>query len=611
MKNIKLKIMVLFVISILSLPLLVYYFTPDVSINKPNEIVYNNSNDEVFFSTIQNKPGKYVKIDDIDKNFLNYLLCIEDKDFYNHKGFDLFRIISSLIHNISSSSLQGASTITMQLARLLYLNQDQTLERKIQELAIAIKLERHYSKDKILECYVNNVYFAHGIYGIGNASEYYFNKSPKELSIKESAVLIGIINAPNLYSPFIDLNASNKKAESILRTLHDNNLISIKDYYSALYQEIEYTNHNNDFTYIYPYYVDSIKEELNKIESIDKESFNNGFSITSYLNQNIQNYIEQLIANIELASSDVAIVIMEVNSGNVVGLIGGKDYKLSSFNRAKHAKKQIGSTIKPLLYYLALRKGLSPLQEFTSKKTTFKLDEETYYEVSNANNIYANRKITMIEAIAMSDNIYAMKTMLLVNEKSLINLLNAFNVDVDVNNITLALGSNSLTPLELTSIYNTIASDGIYYKPSFIKEIKSSDNKLIYRSKNSSERILHKETNKILQYLLRAPFDSALKSYASPSLMNYYVSDNYGAKTGSTESSSWVMGFSKTYTIGVYVGSDNNDPINNAYLSRIIFHDIAKYLDKKDEGYFDIPSSLNTFKLYNNVSKKHSFTYLY
>lgn len=590
---------------------MVYYLTPECNIYHPNEIVYYSKDEKNIFSSIQNKPGKYVKYADIDKNFIKYLIAIEDKDFFSHKGFDLKRIISSLIHNLNSNSLQGASTITMQLARLLYLNQNQSIERKIQELVLAIKLERHYSKEMILECYLNNIYFAHGIYGLNNACYYYFNKDASLLSLKECAILIGIINAPNLYSPYINKDASDKKVESILRKLHDANLITINEYYNALYEKPYLKNHNNDFTYNYPYYIDSIKEELASL-NIDNSYYNNlGLSITSYLDIAIQNYIENLISSLDFANSDIAIVVMEVGSGKVVSLLGGKDYSLSFFNRAKHAKKQIGSTIKPLLYYLALKKGLSPLHEFTSKKVTFKLDENNYYEVSNANNIYANRKITMIEALAMSDNIYAMKTMLLLNEKSLINLLKAFDVEVDVDNITIALGSNSLTPLELTSIYNCIASNGIYYKPTFIQSIKCMNNRLIYHNPNTNKRVLESKTNTILQYLLRSPFDKALKSYASPSLMNYYVSNNYGAKTGSTISSSWVMGFSNKYTIGVYLGSDDNKEINNAYLAKVIFHNIACFLDKKDEGYFPIPSSLNTFHLYNSNTNIKSFTYVY
>lgn len=563
-------------------------------------------------TTINEKKGKYTEYNNISKSFIKNLITIEDKHFFKHKGINILRIFTSFIHNIKNpESIQGASTITMQLARLIHLNQEQTLKRKILELFIALKLERTYSKEEILEFYLNKIYFAHGVYGLENASNYYFGKEIKDLTLKEQVILIGIINAPNLYSPYIDKVASDSKSKSILRQLKDSNVISIKDYYSALFENPILINHDDDISYIYPYYVDSIKEEMYKKGIKNNDILNRGLIVKSYLNTNVQNYIDKLISSINFGTSDVSICVMEVNSGKVVALCGGKDYATSTFNRTLHAKKQIGSTIKPLLYYLALKKGLTPLSEFNSEKTTFKLSDDKYYEVSNASEVYANRKITMLEALAMSDNIYAMKTMLLIGKNNLINLIKSFGFNVDVDNETLALGSNTLTPLELTSIYNAIASDGIYYTPKFIDEITYSDGFSIYKSGNSNKRIFTKNTNTIIQYMLRAPFDKSLKSYASPSLMNYYISPSYAGKTGTTDSSSYVIGFSPSYTIGVYIGSDDNSSITNGYLSREIFYNVAKYLENKNEGYFKIPSSLKSFKLYNKSNNLLSFEYVY
>lgn len=604
-----LSIILIEVLSIISLILLTYYFTPEQSLYHPSEIIYKDEDNNTFLTTLNDKNGEYTYYNEIPQSFINNLITIEDKHFFSHKGFDFFRIFSSIINNIfSDNSLQGASTITMQLARLLFLNQNQTLKRKITELFIAIKIEKNYTKEQILEFYLNKVYFAHGIYGLKNASHFYFNKEIINLTLKEQAILISIINAPNIYSPIINKEASLNKAKTILRTLKDNNTITIKEYYEALFEELTLTN--NIASNKYPYYIDSIKEEIEKNNIIESTKYNHGITIKSFLNVNLQNYIENMIKNISFNNSNVAVCIMKVNSGEVVALIGGKDYEESSFNRALHAKKQIGSTIKPLLYYLALDKGLNPLSEFTSKKTTFKLDENTYYEVSNASNIYANRKITMLEAIAMSDNIYAMKTLLLVGKDKLINLINYFNMNVDVKNETLALGSNTLTPLELTSIYNTIASNGTYYTPKFIDELSLTDDFLLYKYSTTKKQILNKKTNSILQFMLRSPFDESLKTYSKPSLMNYYISYSFAGKTGTTSSSSYVIGFNTSYTIGVYVGTDDNSELFNGYLAKEIFYNIAKYVDK-NEGFFEKPSSTKSFTIYNKSLNKRSFEYIY
>ena len=608
----KKKILILLSISIVFLPFAVYFFMEDISLDHPYETTYLDQEEKEITTLIHDRPAQYIEYNDIPKNFIDYLLAIEDASFFTHSGFDVGRIFSSFFHNIfSDNSLQGASTITMQLARLLYLNQERTLKRKIQEFFLAQKLENTLSKEKILEYYLNSVYFAHGIYGVGTASNYYFGKNLKELTIYEMAMLIGIINAPNLYSPFINLEASKEKTSQILKNLVTKKVLSVKDYYASFEDNVHLEDQKEGITPIESYYLDAVQEEMASLNCVKEAQLRHGITITTYLNSTLQKKVEKIIQSFSLGKNDVACCIMEVNSGKVLALIGGKDYKLSSFNRALHSKKQIGSTIKPLLYYLALLKGFSPLTELTSEKTTFHIENYGDYPVSNAGDIYAHRKITMLEAVAMSDNIYAMKTMLYIGSENLKHLLEQFQMNVDVENPTLALGSNSLTPLELTSIYNTIASGGLFYKPHFIKSIKYADSYLLYQANSKqNKRIFSRIENDILRYMLRAPFDQGLKSYGTPSLLNYYISPRYAGKTGSTESSSWVMGFSPEYTIGVYVGTDDNSKMEDASLSRKIFYEIAKYLDNKDLDFFLPNENLNVFCLYNTLSKKSSLPYL-
>ncbi len=610
MKKRKLIISLLFV-TIIFAPLMNYYLLNDIDLYHPYEVVYQDDESQDIIKTIHDKEALYIEYDNIPKKFIDYLLCIEDKSFFKHKGLNIDRLFKASFNNLFSSSKQGGSTITMQLARMLYLNNDKKVSRKVQEILYAIKLENNLSKKQILEYYLNLVYFAHGVYGLRTASYYYFGKDTNELCLYEMAMLIGVINSPNNYSPYIDLDNSKKKTMQILLTLEKNQIISTSEYYDAFNYDLNLIKHNQDsLKGINNYYLDACVNEINKKKLLSSQNYVHGIKIETFLNKSIQKSIENIINKINFDIYNVATVVMETNTSKVISLIGGKNYNESSFNRAINAKKQIGSTIKPLLYYLALVNGFTPLSEFESKKTTFHIKNYGDYDVSNAGEIYANRKITMIEAIAMSDNIYAVKTLLSLGIKPLKELIESFGMHVDVDNITLALGANSLSLLELTSIYNCIASSGKFYKPKFIKSIKLNENESIYKAKiNSYSSILYKDESEIITSLLRAPFDKGLKTYAKPSLMNYFVSNHYGGKTGSTESSSWVIGFSKKYTIGVYVGSDDNTYLTKGYLSREIFNQIAKKLDEDELNYFVPSSNLKSFRLFNTITNEHSFLY--
>ena len=607
----KKKVLLFLCLFIVFIPFSLYFFSEEVSLYHPYELRYKDDKENELYTLIRDRPAQYIEYKDISPLFIKYLLAIEDASFFSHPGFDIGRIFSSLFHNLfSNDSIQGASTITMQLARLLYLNQERSIQRKIQEFFLAQKIERKLSKEKILEYYLNSIYFAHGIYGIATASSYYFNKKVNELNTYEMAMLIGIINAPNSYSPYIDLVKSKEKTKQILRTLVNKKVLTVKDYYKAFETPFKLINHQEGITPIKSYYIDAVNEEMKRLDVINQNNLRHGLVIKTFLDQKIQRFLEEIPHKFNLGNNNLALVVMEVGTGKVLALLGGKNYEESSFNRALHAKKQIGSTIKPLLYYLALQKGFTPLTELKSEKTTFHIQDYGDYEVSNAGDIYANRKITLLEALAMSDNIYAVKTMLYIGSENLKRLIESLNFHVDVDNITLSLGSNSLTPLELTSVYNAIASGGLYYPPKFIDEIKTEDSFSLYRANPyQNRRVFLRLENSILRYLLRATFDKALKTYASPSLVNYYISPSYGGKTGSTKSSSWVIGFSPKYTIGVYVGTDDNTPMEDALLSRRIFYTIGNYL-KIDDQYFKPDEELKIFHIYNSLSNLSSFPYL-
>ena len=588
-------------------------FFPEIYLNHLYQIEVVNQNNQPIYSIIQTGISDYVSLDQISDEFKTTLITVEDKRFYSHNGLDYPRIAKSFFENAKSNQLsQGGSTITQQLARMAYLDNSKTYQRKIKEAIIAKKIEKKYTKDQILEMYINNCYFAHNLYGIQSASAYYFNKLPKELNYSESALLVGILNAPNIYAPDIDYQESIKKQEQILYLLLENNIIDTSQYYEELNRPLNLYLKSNQNQNNLMYYQDAINNQLNSLNIKSKNNLRQGIKVKSYLDIDIYNQVNTIVKNHknDTKNGEIGVVVMKPYSGEVLTLIGGFDYNLSPFNRALNSKRQIGSTIKPLIYYLGLKEGMTPLSKFTSEQTTFNIDGIGTYSPKNANDSYANRKINMVEAISLSDNIYAIKTTLLIGSKKIQSLLKDFNISCEQVNPTIGLGSISLSPLELTSIYNCFASEGIYYTPSFISDITLSDNTLLKKMPTKSKMILDKHQTIIINHLLKSPFDTSLASYSYPSLGNYQTNSTFAAKTGSTDSTNWVVGFNKNYTIGIYVGNDDNNELDNKKLARMLFKEIANKLsENKEDSFYEPTSKMTSFTFYNSLINKKSKVY--
>ncbi len=604
----------IFTIIIIVSYLLTIVFYPVPKINHPYETQVLSKENDILYSKINDETGEYIKLENVNSTFLDTLILIEDQSFYSHNGLDYKRIIASALNNIKNQKIvQGGSTITQQLSRMIYLNTDKTLFRKFQELLISKKIEANYKKEKILEMYINLVFFGHNLYGIEAASNYYFNKSPAHLNYNESAILVGIINSPNNYAPDIDLEKCINKKNQILNKLYEFKFLDKENFEYYLNEIPKFHCQNETSSLVYSYYNDALNKELESLNIDLKGNKKIGLKIKSYLDINIQEKIYEIVNKYSdsITNEEVAIVIMKPNSNKVIGLIGGIDYSKSEFNRAVDSYRQIGSTIKPLLYYLGLEKGMTPLTLLTSKETTFHFENFEDYSPKNAGEKYANRKINMIEAIGLSDNIYATKTAIMVGLNNVANLLKKFNIKEFNINPTIALGTVEMTPIQLASIYNTFASEGIYYPPKLIEEVKDSYDHTLYKDSNHSMRLLNKTNSVILNYLLQAPFDKSLSSYASPSLINYQTNARFSAKTGTTESSSWVVGYNPQYTICVYVGTDNNESLKNTQISKNIFLEIANSLCKKvDIPFFDIPNTCEQFSLTNKETSKKTYTYI-
>ena len=330
---------------------------------RKNITIYDNDSSVIYESNFK-KNLSWTPIEEIPDFLQDAFVAVEDKRFYYHPGFDPIRISKALITNLAHGEIvQGGSTITQQYAKNLFLTNEQTFSRKIEELLYAARLEMQYSKKDILEGYLNTIYFGHGIYGVASASEFFFGKDMKDLSIAQTAMLVGIPNGPSLYSPYVNEEHAKKRQDLILSVLEHNHLITTKQMQEAQAEELAYVDHSNDEDpSINQYYINAVLEELNKMDiSLDQE-----IQIHTYYQEDVQRSLNNAIRKNMPKDSELetAAIITQPFSGGVMALSGGKDYTLSQYNRAIHSSRQVASTIKPLLYYDALQQGFTPSTQF-------------------------------------------------------------------------------------------------------------------------------------------------------------------------------------------------------------------------------------------------------
>lgn len=583
------------------------FLLPTPILEKTNYIEIYDENENLIYSELFKNESTYIDLENLNSYTYNAFIAIEDKNFYKHKGFDIFRNIKAFFVNLFSFSIkQGASTISQQYARNTLLTNKRTLSRKIKEAFYTIQIERKYTKNEILEGYLNSLYFGHGLTGIDSASHYYFNKSPYDLTIAESALLAGICNAPSIYSPANNLDKAKARQELVLYNMLLQDYITQKQYQQALKEKITYNLEKKQLTNL-NYHKDAIINELDTLNLYTKVNIQKGMKIYTNIDINLTTKINNILKTYKPSNKDVqaSIAIMEPFSNKVLYLSGGFDYDESSYNRAINSSRQIGSTIKPLLYSLALSNGFTPNTLLTSEETTFNIENIGEYSPKNPNDKYANKEIDMIQAIALSDNIYALKTLLLLGSKNLVSLLAEFNIKNIEALPSIALGTINMSLLKLTSIYNTFASLGEYYKPEFITKVTDFNDNTLYKAKNYHSRILDESNTLILNQMLTSTFDSSLSSYLNATMANYRPHNIYAAKSGTTKNDSYVMAYNPNYTIGIWIGSDSNKNLYNYTLSKQLFKEISLVLEQsKTTSWYNTNHKVKSLRYNPNT---HSF----
>ncbi|MGM9878288.1 MAG: transglycosylase domain-containing protein [Bacilli bacterium] len=596
-----LKILTLIVFSsiIIYFGLYIYAFiTPKMYINNTDSIVfYDKDGNNIFDET---NSSDYTKLEDISDYVKEAIISIEDKKFYKHNGFDFLRIIKAMLINIKSGEIrQGASTISQQYIKNLYLTFDKTWQRKIEEAFLTIELETHYNKDEILEGYLNTIDFGGGNYGIRQASNYYFNKEPSELSLEEATILVGIPKNPSYYNPINNYDNAKKRQKDVLYSMYKNNYIEKEKIEEIYKKELVFYGKNikNELSSVF-YYKDAVLSEMSNIKTIPNLLLNNDeIKIYTNYDKNVQKKLENNI-DIEMSNTtlQVASIIVEPKTGKIVSLIGGKDYSKSQFNRATSSKRQVGSTIKPLLYYTALENGFTAASTFLSERTTFNLGNETY-SPKNANNRYADSNITMLSAIAYSDNIYAMKTHLFLGPDMLSNTMKRVNVNTEVKQIaSSALGTSEINIIDYSNAFITLANEGKHETPHLIEKITDKKGNILYEYKYENEYVLNKKYVYILNNLLTSTYDYKMVGYTSPTLLSISneLDSKYAAKSGSTSTDYWTIGYNQDYLMMVWAGNDDNSDVNtnDAKITKKIWAKTITSLENNTKSWYELPKGI-------------------
>ena len=536
----------------------------DTLLPKVNKIEHFNQRGSITFLSTNKKiihkigPSSDKKLEGgkIPEKVKQAFISAEDRRFLNHKGIDIIGILRAIIINSKKGEIkEGASTITQQLARIVYLNQEKSLARKLKEAALALKIERNFSKAQILEFYLNNVYLGSNSYGISDASWIYFSKTPYQLKLEEAALIAGLAPAPSFYSPFVNPDLAIKRRNIVLERMRKENYISQKDLEKSKLKSLNLKpGIPISSKSLAPFFTSWVYQKLPEIVSSEQLKIG-GLTVITSLNTKWQREAKQVITNYSAKDIEGAIISIEPSTGLVRTLVGGKDFEKNQFNRATQALRSPGSTFKLIIYASALTNGIPLEREFID----FPKCWEDYCP-KNFNNRYLG-KISLTKAFTSSSNIVAVELLDELGFKNVINMANLLGVgkiQKSERYLSLAVGAYGETLMNMTSAYAAIANRGIYKTPSPIEKIIGPNNTVIWSHDQLKQNDKQVVTNKVadnLNLMLEKTVNQGSGSAA------YLSSRPVAGKTGTSDGNRdlWFIGSLPQLTTGIWFGNDNNN----------------------------------------------------
>jgi penicillin-binding protein 1A len=505
----------------------------------------------------------FVPLAQVPKSLRDAIIATEDRRFYSHWGIDPIGIARAVVQNYRRGRIvEGGSTITQQLTKVLFLTPDKSLERKLKEAVLALELERRYSKDRILEMYLNQVYFGHGAYGVEAAARTYFGKSVSELTVRESALIAGLPRAPTSYSPFEHPNVAKLRRELVLRRMVE---------YGSLKAEEARRLARTDLNLIPPerrrttgqYFLEYVEQTLEARYGADLV-FKGGLQVYTTLNPTMQLMAEQAIrdglkalesrtAKGATVHPEGALVTIDTKTGHVKAMVGGYDFFRSEFNRAVLARRQPGSAFKPFVYIAALEAGLTPATRIDDSPVTYPVGRNNQaWKPDNYDRKFRG-PTTLQQAIEESVNVVAVKLQERVGLNRTIQVARRLGVTSALNaDLSLALGSSDLTLLEMTSAYAALANQGTWMPPTTLRYVTDARGKLLEEHVPEGREAITPEIAYLITHMLRGVVERGTGQGARS------LGRAVAAKTGTTNdySNAWFVGYTPSVATGVWVGYD-------------------------------------------------------
>ncbi|WP_019639946.1 transglycosylase domain-containing protein [Paenibacillus fonticola] len=551
----------------------------------------------VFSSTDRNRSD--VSLDEISPYLIQATLAVEDRNFFEHFGFDIKGMGRALLVNIKEmNKVQGASTLTQQLARNLYLSHERTWSRKFKEAMYTAQLEMKFDKDKILRMYLNEIYYGHGAYGIEAAAQMYFGKPAKQLSLAESAMLAGVPKGPTYYSPFNQMKNAKDRQRLVLGALVEMGNITRKQadqaYDEMLYfQSPKLRTAGDKAPYFRDYVRNVVINELGFDESLLEHG---GLKIYTTLDMEAQEAAELAVAS-ELKSApdlEAALISIDPRNGHIKALVGGKNYVQSQYNHVFATTRQPGSTFKPIMYLSALASHkMTGASKFSSQPTLFHYDNNRKtYSPKNFGDKYLG-DIDMRQAIAASDNIYAVNTILTVGAEQVIELSRRMGITSPLNAVpSLALGTSPVSPFEMATAFGVISNQGKQVKPVAVLKITDDQDRVLYEAPPAvTEQVVEPAAAYVLTHLLESVFEAG----GTGNRVSADIKRPVAGKTGTTSTDAWLVGFTPELSTAVWVGYDKGKTLGTAESRKaapIFAKFTEKALEKVPPKIFPIPDGV-------------------
>ena len=548
--------------------LLVAYYSltlPDISKlgvveKKPNITIKNEKGD--ILATYGDLYGEYVTYKDFPPDLVHAVVATEDRRFFDHIGVDIYGLLRAAYANFKADRVvQGGSTITQQLAKIVFLTPDRTLERKVKEMILALWLEHKFSKEEILTIYLNRVYLGSGNYGVAAASRYYFGKDIRQINLSESAILAGLLKAPSRYSPANSAKLSQERAKQVLLNMADAGYISLKQ--AREEQQLHPASLENGVkeSLKHPYFADWIMEQIpDYIGAVDSD-----ITVKTTLDIRLQNLAEKSVSDILNANSKAshvgqAALVAMAPDGKILAMVGGRDYNKSQFNRAVKAERQPGSAFKLFVYLTALEFGYQPGSIVYDSPVKIKKWSPANYEHKYQG------AMTLTDALAKSVNTVAVKLSEEAGRENVINMAHRLGIESEIEpNPSLALGASEVNLLELTRAYANLANNGMSVAPYGIDEIRDSQGHVIYqRRKEQPQRVLSEQVTADMNAMLSEVFKNGTGRGAQ-------IGRPAAGKTGTSQDfhDAWLIGYTPDIVTGVWMGNDDNSAMNHVTGGRL------------------------------------------